>query len=285
MPPEILATAPLQLEPLLPDPAQVRLKLAVPGSDVAAGPFTERKGAAVDLRAGIVDALTQLTLDEFRGLFEAMFSEGQLLFTGSVSFQLGNVGEEIPFQLRIYDTAQPLASWTQSTSGDTTTVTVTNPIESTLRIRRVSGTVVDGAGPASRPLDPIDGALPIDIPPSGTARFRLSGDAGKTLAGLDLSDMQTGTRHVTSSSILSSTRPHAPNTCGRSRSRLFRRRSPLAPTPLNSRCCRSSSTSKMAPRWSSRRTSLKCRPLFPCRSSASSSGPSCVRRIDTRSRW
>jgi len=191
VPPEILATAPLQLEPLLPDPAQVRLKLAVPGSDVAAGPFTERKGAAVDLRAGIVDAVTQLTLDEFRGLFEAMFSEGQLLFTGSVSFQLGNIGEEIPFQLRIHDTAEPLAGWTQASSGDTTTVTVTNPIESALRIHKVNAIVVDGTGSSSRPLDAIDGALPIDVPPSGSARFRLSGAAGTTLAGLDLSGLQT----------------------------------------------------------------------------------------------
>jgi hypothetical protein len=191
VPPEILATAPLQLEPLLPDPAQVRLKLAVPGSDAAAGPFTERKGAAVDLRAGVVDAVTQLTLDEFRGLFESLFSEGQLLFTGSVSFQLGNIGEEIPFQLRIYDTAEPLAGWTQASSGDATTVTVTNPIESPLRIRRINAIVADGTGSSSRPLDAIDGALPIDVPPAGSARFRLSGPAGATVAGVDLSGMQT----------------------------------------------------------------------------------------------
>ncbi|HEX5110306.1 MAG TPA: hypothetical protein VFV95_17770, partial [Vicinamibacterales bacterium] len=190
VPPEILATAPLQLEPLLPDPAQMRLKLAVPGSDTA-GPFTERKGAGVDLRAGIVDAVTELTLDEFRGLFEAMFAEGQLLFTGSVSFQLGNIGEEIPFQLRLYDTAEPFASWTQATSGDTTTVTITNPIESPLRIRRVNAIVVEGTASSSRPIDPIEGALPIDIAPSASARFKLSAAAGATVAGLDLSGSQT----------------------------------------------------------------------------------------------
>ena len=190
VPPEILATVPIQLEPLLPDPAQIRLKLAFPGSDTSAGPFEKREQAAVDLRAGIVDKLIGLSLDEFRGLFDAMFSEGQLMFTGGVAFQFGDIGEEIPFQLRIYDTAEPLVSWTQAVDGDATSIVLTNPIESILRVRHVDAIAVDAAGPGVHPLELVGGTLPLDIPPSGTARFRLPRGAGLTTVDLDLSDVQ-----------------------------------------------------------------------------------------------
>jgi hypothetical protein len=186
VPPEILATAPLQLEPLLADSA-LRLRLSLPGVDAAHGPFAERPGAAADMRAGIVDAVSGLSLDQFRGVFDAMLSQGQLLFTGDVSFQSGGIVEEIPFQLRLHDTAEPRVRWT--VAPDRTTVTITNTIESPLEVRRLMAVLGDGAASAMQPLEPAEGALPLEIPPGGAGRFRIP--AGQTLAEIDLSDVDT----------------------------------------------------------------------------------------------
>lgn len=177
----------IELEPLLPDPSSIVIKLAYPGSTTAEGPFAARPQATVDLRAGIVDALT-LTLDQFRAAYEALFSAGQLLFSGVVAFDMGGVGEQIPFQLRMHDTAEPFAMWTQSPDGADIVVSLTNEIESPLRVRSIDGVLARGNDVAIAPLAAA-AAYPVDIAPGQSAPFRLPAAAGATLSDLDLSDV------------------------------------------------------------------------------------------------
>ena len=91
--PATLAAEPIELEPLLPAPKALRLNLSYPGSDTSTGPFAPRPQAFVDLRSGIVDSIPELTYEQFRGLFDALFSTGQLTLTGNVVLDLGNEGE------------------------------------------------------------------------------------------------------------------------------------------------------------------------------------------------
>ncbi len=188
VPDDVLTSAGgIELEPLLPDPSSIVLKLAYPGSTTAEGPFAARPQATVDLRAGIVDALT-LTLDQFRAAYEALFSTGQLLFSGVVAFDMGGVGEQIPFQLRMHDTAEPFASWTQRVDGADVVVSVTNEIESVLRARSIDAVIARDSDVTVAPLAAAT-PFPVDIAPATPAQFRLSGGAGAALSDLDLSDV------------------------------------------------------------------------------------------------
>jgi hypothetical protein len=188
VPDDVLTSAGgIELEPLLPDPSSIVLKLAYPGSTTTDGPFAARPQATVDLRAGIVDALV-LTLDQFRAVYEALFSTGQLLFSGVVAFDMGGTGEQIPFQLRMHDTAEPFASWTQRVDGTNLVLTVTNEIESPLRVRSLDGVIVQGSDMTAQPIAAVS-AYPVDIAPMQSAQFTLPIATGATLSDLDLSDV------------------------------------------------------------------------------------------------
>jgi hypothetical protein len=187
--PELVASEGIEIEPLLPDPARIKLKLAFPGGDTSAGPFVHRAQAQADLRGGVVDALS-LSLEQFRGFFDALFAKGQLMGSGAVAFEMGGTGEEIPFQLRLHDTAEPFTGWTQAAEGDAVVVTVANKIESTLRIRHLDAITVDAGGAKVSPLESLDGVLPLDVRPSGAARFKLARAQAVTLRELDFSDVE-----------------------------------------------------------------------------------------------
>jgi hypothetical protein len=190
VPGEVLAASGgVVFEPLLPDPAKVKLKLAYPGAATSDGPFAIRPAALVDLRAGIVDAL-QLSIVQFEELFEAMLAFGSLHFTGAVAFDMGGTGEEIPFQLRLHDTAEPFAKWTHQAIGGDTEVSVTNDIESVLRVHHLDAIVDGDTGPTVVPLAPVESSYPVAIAPATTARFHVAGSASGTLADIDLSDVE-----------------------------------------------------------------------------------------------
>jgi hypothetical protein len=189
VPADILAASPgIELEPLLPDPSKMVLKLAAPGSGVAGGPFTPRPGAAVDLRSGIVDALT-MNVEQFRALFDAMFSRGQLLFSGSVEFDLGGTSEQIPFQLRFHNLAEPFARWNQSASGDDVALELINEIESSLRIQHLDAIIGKDGTALVKPAEPASGSYPVDIVTGGAARFQVQ-QAGGPVQELDFSEVE-----------------------------------------------------------------------------------------------
>ena len=202
-------------EPLLPDPAKVKLKLAYPGAATSDGPFAIRPAALVDLRAGIVDAL-QLSIVQFEELFDAMFAFGSLHFTGAVAFDMGGTGEEIPFQLRLHDTAEPFARWTHQAIGGHTEVSVTNDIESVFRVHQLDAIVGGDTGPTVVPLAPVEGSYPVAIAPATTARFHVAGSASGTPADIDLSDIEMiPDRRLIAEIIVDPSAP--PNTTARSK--------------------------------------------------------------------
>jgi hypothetical protein len=128
----------VQLEPLLPAPDNLKLKLSYPGAGVSGGPFQARPAAAVCLRSGVTDTLT-MPLPQFQALYDSLFSAGGVTVTGIVSFQMGDVGEEVPFTLRLSDTAEPHVGWIQQG----TALHVTNEIESPLLLDGVRAFVND----------------------------------------------------------------------------------------------------------------------------------------------
>ena len=172
-------------------------ELGVPGLrqlDRAVRPAT---AGSVDLRSGVVDSISNLTIDQFDGLYDALFSTGQLAFTGNVTLDLGNDGESIPFKLRIFDTAEPLASWTETTEGDTVIVALKNEVESPLRLHRVDAIATEAANLTVKPLTPADGTLPIELAPAASTRFSLTPASGIDINGLDLSDVETVPDRIT----------------------------------------------------------------------------------------
>jgi hypothetical protein len=169
----------------------MNLSLSYPGSDSSKGPFAPRPQALVDLRSGITDVIENLTIDQFKALYDALFSTGQVMFTGNVTLELGNDGESIPFKLRFFDTAEPLASWTETTDGNTLIVTLKNEVESPLRLHRVDAIAIEAANLTVKPLTPADGPLPMELAPAASTRFSLTPASGIDINGLDLSEVET----------------------------------------------------------------------------------------------
>lgn len=189
VPPDILTgSSGIELEPLLPDPSKMVLKLAYPGAEASGGPFAPRPGAAVDLRSGIVDALT-MNVEQFRALFDAMFSRGQLLFSGALEFDMGGTGEQIPFQLRFHSLSEPFARWSSSTAGEDAGVVLVNEIESPLRIRHLDAIIGKDSQIAVKGAEPVAGSYPVDMAAGQTAEFRVR-QPGGTIQDLDFSEVE-----------------------------------------------------------------------------------------------
>ena len=98
-----LAGSDLEFEPLLCD--ATRLFLTLPRGE--AGPqHEERKGAKIDLRTGILDAIT-LPMKDFQGLFDALFGDSAVVFQGEVVVEIdsgqGIPAEKVPVICRLAD--------------------------------------------------------------------------------------------------------------------------------------------------------------------------------------
>lgn len=125
----------VKLRPLLAEPGKLRLYLALP--DIGGtGPLKERKGAYVDLRAGVRDRLI-LSVREFREVFEALYRPESSLFQGRVDVELGK-GQKaaIPLIARLEDMAGRLLEYKEKeNSSGSREISLMNRIESPLRIR------------------------------------------------------------------------------------------------------------------------------------------------------
>lgn len=156
------------------DPAPVMLpasfdnptfELALPRG-ASGGPFVTRKGAAVSSSLGLVDSLTQLPLNEFQAIWDAMADpSGQaILFQGRVGVRFpGEEPEMIPFVARLSDMAgdvldvvyEPIADPTAETV-KAIRATVRNAIESRVTVAKVDvqvsrkGSVAGGSVAAIR---------------------------------------------------------------------------------------------------------------------------------------
>ncbi len=93
----------IEFEPLLCD--ATRLFLTLPRGE--AGPQNEeRKGAKIDLRTGILDAIT-LPMRDFQGVFDALFGDSAVVFQGEVVVEIdssqGFPAEKVPVICRLTD--------------------------------------------------------------------------------------------------------------------------------------------------------------------------------------
>lgn len=159
----------VQLEPLLPSPENLKLRLSYPGANAQGGPFEPRPGATVDLRTGVTDSLT-MPLVQFQSLYDALFASNGLSLAGVVSFQMGDVGEEVPFTLRLHDTAEPLVGWVQQGA----TLKLTNEIESPLSFQGMKALVKDASG--QRSINVPGPVSPIHLAVGASAEFQLPPD-------------------------------------------------------------------------------------------------------------
>jgi len=130
--------------PLLVEDSAITFSLGLPRADATAGPFQKRQGAKVDLREGLIDSLT-LSLKEFQPVWDAMAGAAvSALLQGEVAVALDDEGsqitEKIAFVGRLHDTAGPVFDYAEQPdpASDGLTVKLTNAIESTLRIERLS---------------------------------------------------------------------------------------------------------------------------------------------------
>ena len=93
----------IEFEPLLCD--TTRLFLTLPRGE--AGPQREeRKAATINLRTGILDAIT-LPMRDFQGLFDALFGNSAVVFQGEIVIELdtdeGIPAERVPMICRLAD--------------------------------------------------------------------------------------------------------------------------------------------------------------------------------------
>lgn len=137
-------------QPLLADASRLKFRLALPNT---AGPFQLREGALVNLKEGIVDALS-LSLQELQQVFESLMGSGMaaLLMTGEVEVGLDaeqdQVAEKVPFTARMDDLAGELFEYryTPDPASGGVQVTLRNVIESPVRIDRLGARLYrDGA--------------------------------------------------------------------------------------------------------------------------------------------
>lgn len=165
-----------EFQPLLADADRLSFRLALPGA--AEGLFQPRKGAVVNLKAGIIDSLT-LSFPELQAVFDALMGSGAaVLMNGEVEVSLYDqniqIAEKVPFTARMNDLAGDLFEYRHDPDPETGGVRVTlrNAIESPLRIDRLNVTlVVNGAESASE-LRGI--ALPVEqLAPGGELAFTL----------------------------------------------------------------------------------------------------------------
>jgi len=178
-------TGDVVLEPLLPAPDNVVVKLTYPGADLSGGPFELRPKATVDLRLGVTDALS-LPVDPFMELYTALFVSETLSLAGAVSIRMGDQGEEIPFNLRFRDTAEPLVSWAVPEAGtDHFTLQITNQVESSLVFSGIKAFLSGTSNMVlARPLE--SPPAPVRLNPGENASFRFAAVPDLEVKDVDL---------------------------------------------------------------------------------------------------
>jgi hypothetical protein len=192
VPPNVLQTHKVEFEPLLVT-GDIEYRLTLPGQGAQTRP-----NALVSLTEGIQDTLT-LSLLEFRAIFDALFTSGSSLFQGSVNVKLGEeLLPPIPLDARLDDMEGPLFdSQEEAEAGGTVAVTLTNAIESPVRINSLKASLRrldDLNTPAEAPISATIQALatPLELAPGASTLFRVVPNVptdGELDAELDTSDV------------------------------------------------------------------------------------------------
>jgi hypothetical protein len=158
---------------LSPAPEKISVSLSLPGGEGAAG-FRHLDGARVDLPT-VVSHTLEVTLEEFKRIYEALLGAVSVLFQGSVSVEFADGTEQIPLHARIDDMVGSVFEETEKPGASEGSVhlTLRNAIESPLTFSGVSAQLVVGKTPHSADIAGIDTSAPIDLAPGAEVELEI----------------------------------------------------------------------------------------------------------------
>ena len=157
----------IEFEPLLCD--ATRLFLTLPRGE--AGPQREeREGAKIDLRTGILDAIT-LPMKDFQGLFDALFGDSAVVFQGEVVVEIdsgqGIPAEKVPVICRLADLIGDIfdVEVEQDVPSSGVRATLRNGIESPAEMRGLTAVLARGGADAEGVIAGLSFEAPIVVRP------------------------------------------------------------------------------------------------------------------------
>jgi hypothetical protein len=157
----------IEFEPLLSD--TTRLFLTLPHGET--GPQREeRKSATIDLRTGILDAIT-LPMRDFQGLFDALFGSSTVVFQGDVVLEIdagqGIPAEKVPVICRLSDLIGDIfdVEVDQDASSSGVRATLRNAIESQTEVRHLEAVLRRGGMEAAGVISGLSFEAPVVVRP------------------------------------------------------------------------------------------------------------------------
>lgn len=150
--------------PLSPAPENIAVGVSLPGGEDGAA-FRNLEGARVDLPR-IVSHTLNVSLEQFKRIYEALLGAVSVLFQGSVSVKFPDGTEQIPLNARIDDMVGSVFDESER-PGDaegSVHLTLQNAIESPISFSGVSAQVVVDKTPHPATVVGIDTSAPNDLP-------------------------------------------------------------------------------------------------------------------------
>jgi hypothetical protein len=157
--------------PLSPSADNVSVGLSLPGGE-GGGAFRRLEGARVDLPT-VVSHTLEVSLEEFKRIYEALLGGVSVLFQGSVSVEFPDGTEQIPLHARIDDMVGPVFDEVErpGTSEGSIHLTLRNAIESAVTFSGISAQLVVANTPHPATVSGIDTSAPIDLAPGASVEL------------------------------------------------------------------------------------------------------------------
>ncbi|MCC6456067.1 MAG: hypothetical protein IT328_14025 [Caldilineaceae bacterium] len=160
---------------------QLRYTVTIPRAGAAGVVREERAGLVKNLTDGFADILDDLSLENFQGIFDALFGKSAVILSGDVFVDGGGQRPDASITLvaRLNDLYGPIFEEKDEAAADgTVTVTLTNRIESPVLVRSIPGSIVSGTDILPATLDNLakSGApaqFPVQVGAGEMLTFRL----------------------------------------------------------------------------------------------------------------
>ena len=176
--PQRIADAAAKLQPMLSlaappnfavfEAADAKLVLTLPVSGQTSGTvLAEQPDAIIDIAAGIRGAIT-LDLAHFRQIFDALFDQVSPMLAGEVRIIVEGTAVAVPFIARANDFVGEVlhAESTIDAKHGALVTTLTNAIESPVRINGLDGSIAKGGTPIRSKIGAVLPTLPVTLSPA-----------------------------------------------------------------------------------------------------------------------
>ena len=170
-------------EPLVvTDPEKLRLDVSVPRAGGGGSPPVARPGVVKNLADAFSDQITDLSVDGFQEIFDALFGSSAVVFAGAVTVgEQGNrPATSIPFVARLKDLHGPVFALEEKANADgSVQLTLTNASESPLVVRAVPAQLAPkDAAPVEARLEALKVAgkavtFPVELKPDQALKARV----------------------------------------------------------------------------------------------------------------